>query len=63
MVTLEAYANHSDNVLQVLLPKNERETALKDFYRSNVSREHLFPGIDGFAQSLLNSIQLNPLDV
>jgi len=56
MEALESYSEYSNNVFLVLLPKNERGDAFRDFCRTNITREHLFPGLDGFAQSLLNSI-------
>ena len=58
METLSGYNGNNDNIIKVLLPKSQRELALRDSYRTNITREHLFPGIDGFAQSILNSIQL-----
>jgi hypothetical protein len=56
MDTLEDYQDNLNNVILVRLPKSEREAAFSDFYRTNISRDHLFPGLDGFAQSLLDSI-------
>lgn len=58
MENLKSYPKYDDNVCLVLLPKSERENALKHFYKHNVTRAYLFGGVDGFAQSLLNSIQL-----
>jgi len=54
--TLEDYHDNLNNVILVRLPKSERETAFGDFNRTNISRDHLFPGLDGFAQSLINAI-------
>ncbi len=59
METLENYSMYSDNVFLLLLPKNERQQAFRHFCQNNITREHLFPGLDGFARSLLNSIPID----
>jgi len=59
METLKSYSNFSDNVFLLRLPKNEREKAFRHFCQHIISRENLFPGIDGFAQSLIDSIPID----
>lgn len=42
----------SRNVVKILFDPNIRRDALWDLYLMNINRASLFPGIDGFAQSL-----------
>ena len=51
---LEALPNHDhrDNVIKIVIPFTERRTALKHLFQMGISRTTLFPGLDGFADSL-----------
>lgn len=51
---LTAMHGHDDpaNLLKLILPHTERRDALRHLYEMNISRTSLFPGLDGFAQSL-----------
>ena len=51
---LKALAGHGspENVKRLVLPKSERKKALRSLDDMNISRATLFPGLDGFAQSL-----------
>jgi hypothetical protein len=51
---LEVYAGDLivDAVLQLVIPAAVREEALSDLQTMNITRASLFPGLDGFAQSL-----------
>lgn len=40
------------NVVELVLPKVLRTQALENLYSMNISRRSLFPGLDGYAQSL-----------
>ncbi len=42
----------SEHIVKIELPNTLRAEALFDLYKMNVNRATLFPGIDGFAQSL-----------
>lgn len=53
-------SDDSENILKITIPKSERENVLKDLYASRTNREALFQGIDGFTQSLLNSVYVKP---
>jgi hypothetical protein len=44
--------NDSSKVLKLIVSSDERRTALKVLHSMNISRATLFPGLDGFAQSL-----------
>jgi hypothetical protein len=48
---LEGY-NDKDHVVKLVLPRNDQQKALHDLYHMNIGRSTLFPGLDGFAQSL-----------
>ena len=41
-----------DHVVKIVLPLGLRAAALEQLYSMNISRRSLFPGLDGFAQSL-----------
>lgn len=51
---LIAVPGHADskNVLKLVLSHKERQFALRKLHAVNISRATLFPGLDGFAQSL-----------
>jgi hypothetical protein len=44
--------NDPSKVLRLDIPLDERRPALKALHSMNISRATLFPGLDGFAQSL-----------
>jgi len=44
--------NDPSKVLRLDIPLDERRPALKALHSMNISRATLFPGPDGFAQSL-----------
>jgi FRG domain len=51
----------SRNIVQIVLPKQMRRQAIEALFEMNISRTSLFPGLDGFAQSLaIYSPALNP---
>jgi hypothetical protein len=54
MGNLRALADHdqASNVVKIVLPKQVRAVALEQLYSMNISRTSLFPGLDGYAQSL-----------
>jgi hypothetical protein len=54
MDNLRALPDHDQpaNVLKILIPKGLRPVALAQLYAMNISRTSLFPGLDGYAQSL-----------
>ncbi len=39
--------------MKVTLPTSEKKTALREMHKMNINRATLFPGLDGFAKSLL----------
>lgn len=43
---------HGDHLVKLVLPKKLRMEALEHLYSMNISRTSLFPGLDGYAQSL-----------
>jgi hypothetical protein len=51
---LEALAQHDDaaNVMRLVIPLELRRQALRHLFQMNISRTSLFPGLDGYAQSL-----------
>jgi hypothetical protein len=51
---LRAMHGHSDprNVTKLIIGQDERKKTLKKLHGMNISRATLFPGLDGFAQSL-----------
>jgi hypothetical protein len=48
---LEALGDFGDNVLQFTVPYAQRGRILERLRLMNITREQLFPGMDGFAQS------------
>jgi hypothetical protein len=54
MANLEAHRNYDDpqNVVKIVIPKAERWNVLRQLWNMNISRASLFPGLDGYAQSL-----------
>lgn len=40
-------------IMKVTLPKSEKKNALRDMQKMNINRATLFPGLDGYAKSLL----------
>lgn len=54
MENLQALPDHdlADRVVKIVLPKKVRAIALEELYSMNISRTSLFPGLDGYAQSL-----------
>lgn len=54
MQNLQALHGHDDatSVVQLVLPRALRVDALRDLHAMNVSRTSLFPGLDGYSQSL-----------
>ena len=54
MENLRALPNHDGVgcVVKIILPKKLRARALEQLYTMNISRTSLFPGLDGYAQSL-----------
>ncbi len=44
--------NRPDHLMKVIIPRARLDTVLKELYAMNISRATLFPGLDGFAQSL-----------
>ena len=51
---LNALPEHDDptHVVQLVIPFKLRAEALRQLFQMNISRTSLFPGLDGFAQSL-----------
>ena len=45
--------NLAKTFIKVTLPTSERKRALRDLQKMNINRASLFPGLDGFAKSLL----------
>jgi hypothetical protein len=44
--------DHRDNVIKIVIPFTDRRTALKHLFQMGISRTTLFPGLDGFADTL-----------
>lgn len=40
-------------ITKITIPINQKKTAIRDLIKMNITRATLFPGLDGFAQSLL----------
>ncbi len=51
LCTLRGYEKR-ENVLKLVIPRSLREEAVEDLFRLRITRATLFPGLDGFAQSL-----------
>lgn len=59
MGNVSSYGETSaDHVVKVDIPKSVRAEALEDLHRMNIDRSTLFPGIDGFAQSIQYQLKL-----
>jgi hypothetical protein len=54
MENLEALPGHDndDHVVRLIFPKIVRKEAIRQLHYMNISRTSLFPGLDGYAQSL-----------
>jgi len=54
MTNLEALPGHEskDNLLKIVIPYGERRVALRNLFQMGISRTSLFPGLDGFSESL-----------
>ncbi|MGH9418421.1 MAG: hypothetical protein ACRD3J_00490, partial [Thermoanaerobaculia bacterium] len=54
MDNLRAMSGYEDdiNLVKLVLPRRVRAEALEHLYSMNISRTSLFPGLDGYAQSL-----------
>jgi hypothetical protein len=39
--------------MKVTIPSTEKKIAIRDLIKMNINRATLFPGLDGFAKSLL----------
>ena len=48
----------ADHVHKIVIPNHLREDILAMLHRMNINRASLFPGIDGFAQSLITNVQI-----
>ena len=55
---LFAFCNVPDCAFKFLIPPTVRLEALTDLRRMNITRESLFPGIDGFVGSLLSTFEI-----
>jgi len=56
------HADIPKNVMKIVLHPQVRREALYDLYMMNINRASLFPGIDGFAQSLKHHIFSSEVD-
>lgn len=45
-----------EHLKKYVIPNKQRTTIIDDLYRMNVTRATLFPGLDGFAQSLTGKV-------
>ncbi len=54
VANLEALPDHNDrdNIVELVIPHSERQTAIRNLFQMGISRTTLFPGLDGFAKSL-----------
>ncbi len=54
MTNLEALPGHErrENIVKIVIPFSERRAALKNLFQMGISRTSLFPGLDGFADTL-----------
>lgn len=55
---LFAFCNVTDGAFKFLIPPALRLEALTDLRRMNITRETLFPGIDGFVGSLMSTYEI-----
>jgi len=51
LVALDGHEK-SDNLIKIVIPHELRKEALERLFDMNISRTSLFPGLDGYAQSL-----------
>jgi len=62
---LAALSDHDDAdcVLKLVIPLKERAEAIRQLFQMKVSRTSLFPGLDGFAESLsvFHPVVFNPV--
>lgn len=59
MENLQSMKDYSENVIQIRISNDVRFEALKDLLKMNINRATLFPGIDGFAISVKEKLQIN----
>lgn len=54
MENIRAMPENDDpkNVVKIIIPKSERKSGLNNLFYMNIARSSLFPGLDGYAQSL-----------
>jgi hypothetical protein len=52
MENLTALGDPGESALKIIIPKTMREGALWDLFNMHTTRKSLFPGLDGFAESL-----------
>lgn len=56
LLALGGREEHASHVVRITLSQRMRANALQDLNYMNINRATLFPGLDGFAQSLRNTI-------
>jgi len=49
------------SLIKIILPKEIRDSAMKNLYKMNITAATLFPGLDGFAKSMKYHISTWPL--
>lgn len=52
MENIRAIDGHNENCIKIVIPYKLRKNALERLFNMNISRTSLFPGLDGYAQSL-----------
>jgi len=52
----EYYSDIGSNIKKYVLPNSMRDTGLAYLKQMNITYETLFPGIDGFARSLVHTV-------
>lgn len=54
IANLEAHPKYDDpkHIIKIVIPGSETRNVLKQLWNMNISRASLFPGLDGYAQSL-----------
>jgi hypothetical protein len=54
MKNLRALSPHegTKNIIKIVIPHRERQAVIRKLFDMGISRASLFPGLDGFAQSL-----------
>jgi hypothetical protein len=54
MDNLRSMPGHDDpkNMVKIVVPREMRQKAVESLHYMNISRTSLFPGLDGYAQSL-----------